>query len=132
MVFKFRNLDDKLSFLMPEMRLYGINYKNFRNIRFEEAQSKKLVALSMIPWGCSTEDLLKAINKALEPIDVEVSYQACILAKGFAFLELDNFYECLNACRLLNNLPFQVFFNFILLGLTIESTDKLWVLKDLQ
>ncbi len=46
----------------------------------------------MIPWGCSSDDLQKVINKALKPIDVEVSYQSCILAKGFIFIELDNFY----------------------------------------
>ena len=74
------------------MRLYGINFKNFRNIRFEETQSKKIIAISMIPWGCSSDDLQKVINKALKPIDVEVSYQSCILAKGFIFIELDNFY----------------------------------------
>ena len=52
------------------MRLYGINFKTFKNIRFEEAQSKKVIALNMIPWGCSSTDLLKAINKALKSIDV--------------------------------------------------------------
>jgi hypothetical protein len=52
------------------MRLYGINYNSLRSVRFEEAQSKKIIAINMIPWGCSSDDLQKAINKALKPIDL--------------------------------------------------------------
>lgn len=52
MVFKFKNKQDKTKFLSHEMRLYGLCFANLKNIRFEEAQSKSVVALSMIPWAC--------------------------------------------------------------------------------
>lgn len=52
MVFKFKNKQDKAKFLSHEMRLYGLCFSNLKNIRFEEAQSKSVVALSMIPWAC--------------------------------------------------------------------------------
>ena len=51
MVFKFKNVADKIKFLSPEMRLYGLNFKDMKNIKFEEAQSKKVLVLNMVPWG---------------------------------------------------------------------------------
>lgn len=35
LVFKFKNKSDKMKFLTPEMRLYGLCLDKIKNIRFE-------------------------------------------------------------------------------------------------
>lgn len=90
------------------MRLYGLNIGRMSNIKFEDAQSKKVVALSMVPWGCESSDMIRLINSTLEPLNVTVTHPNCIMAKSYMFIELSNFYEALYAKDLLNNLIFQV------------------------
>lgn len=90
------------------MRLYGLCFPKLKNVRFEEAQSKSVVALSMIPWACQSAHLLKFINDSLSSLKISVTHPNCIIANGYVFLELANFYEALHSKDLLNNLVFQV------------------------
>ena len=97
-----------MKFLSPEMRLFGLKVSDFPNIKFEDAQSKKVIALSMIPWGCQSSDLISALNSYLTPLQIGVTHPNCIIAKSYLFIELNNFYEALYAKDLLNNIIFQV------------------------
>lgn len=90
------------------MRLFGLNINKFSNVKFEEAQSKNTIAVNMVHWGCKSGSLLKFLNDALLPINVNLSYENSVIMKSFIFIELDNFYEAYYAKNLLNNLIFQV------------------------
>lgn len=62
----------------------------------------------MIPWACESADLLKFINDSLVPLNITITHPNCIIAKGYVFLEMANFYEAFQSKDLLNNLVFQV------------------------
>lgn len=47
-------------------RLFGINYKNLKNIKMEDGFGKNMVVLKGIPWGVSSKLLQTQINKALK------------------------------------------------------------------
>lgn len=51
----------------------------------------------MIPWGSESSDLINFINTALAPLKISVTHPNCIIAKGYAFLELNNYYEAYHA-----------------------------------
>lgn len=91
------------------MRLFGLNFNDFKNIKFEDAQAKSMLALTMIPWGCESQDIIKLINNVLTPLKITVTHPNCLIAKSYLFIELMNFYEAFYAKDLLNNYVFQVF-----------------------
>ena len=44
------------------MRLFGLNIDALKNIKFEDAKAKNMIAVSMVPWGCESQNLIKVIN----------------------------------------------------------------------
>lgn len=110
MLFAFKNKSDKLKFLSKEMRLFGLCFGEFKNVRFEEAQSKKMVAISMLPWGCDSHEVAKLVHTALAPLNLTFSYPKNIITNGFVFLEMNNFYEALNSQKFINAITFKVIF----------------------
>ena len=57
MILKMGSLEDKAKVLTPDTRLYGINFKDFKNVKFEEICAKPIVVITELPWGCSTEQV---------------------------------------------------------------------------
>ena len=51
MVLRMASVEHKNAILLPDTRLYGINYKNFTNIKIENATAKPVVVVSGIAWG---------------------------------------------------------------------------------
>jgi hypothetical protein len=109
MLIKFASQQDKEAVLSQESRLYGLNYKGFRNVKFEEGFCKTTVSLAGIPWGCASKELERFLNKTLEgekiPVKVE---ENCILTKNVISLQFDYLSEAILAIQKLNNLSFQV------------------------
>jgi hypothetical protein len=109
MLFKLKKNEDKKKFLTPEMRLFGLNLNNSYNIRFEEAQSKTVIILSMIPWGCESDELFSVINRGLSPLKVTFTpEEPCRIARSSLFMQFTTFYDAFHAQKLLNNTIFQV------------------------
>ena len=74
------------------MRVFGLNVGNLKNIKFEEAQSKNIVAVKMIRWGCRSTDLIQFFNENLIPLKMSLEGENCLIMKGLVFIEFDNFF----------------------------------------
>lgn len=90
------------------MRLFGLNTSSLKNVKFEDAKAKNMIALSMVPWGYESQNMIKAINENLLPLSISLTHPNCIIAKKYIFIELANFYEAYYSQNLLNNMVFQV------------------------
>ena len=55
MVLKMSSLEDKSKIVTNWTRLFGLNFKNFKNIKFEEGYCKTTVVVGNIPVGCQAK-----------------------------------------------------------------------------
>jgi RNA recognition motif-containing protein len=108
MVIKFSSVDDKKKILIPEARLFGLNFRRFKNIKLEEGFAKNTITLVNIPWGVDSKYLESELNDLFKPLGIEITYPKCILEKNYIYIKFDYITEALAAIKLLDNFTFQV------------------------
>lgn len=109
MLIKFGSRKDKETILTKEARLYGLNYKGFKNIKFEEGFCKSTISLTGFPWGCGSKELERHLNKILEPERIPIRVEEnCILTKNSIAIQFDYLSEAFLAIQKLNETSFQV------------------------
>ena len=87
MVLRMASVEDKKKILMPDTRLFGINFKGFTNVKIEEVSAKPIVMVSGIVWGLSCKAAQNALNNILKGSGLKVgNANKNVIVKGSVIL----------------------------------------------